>query len=129
MILGFGGDLRRIGAVRTDVPDELWLCVFAKKLTGVDRLEWLDPNQASKTIEALKNWLKREQEKINSAPACSRAKAAAFTAAQLIAEAPKPTEYIRRFLLSLTAHGFATPEIDAEIGNLVDEFARRVSRR
>jgi hypothetical protein len=40
-------------------PSEAALASYVKRLTGVDRLEWLSTEQASSVIETLKKWHKR----------------------------------------------------------------------
>jgi hypothetical protein len=40
-------------------PSEAALASYVKRLTGVDRLEWLSTEQASSVIETLKKWQKR----------------------------------------------------------------------
>ena len=48
--LGWNSDKRRIEG-------------FVKRMTGIDRLEWLDAGQCEKVIEGLKAILAREQRK------------------------------------------------------------------
>lgn len=50
--------LYQLGAVRD--PAESALAAFAKRMTGVAALQWLDPAQANRVIEALKDWCARE---------------------------------------------------------------------
>lgn len=46
------------GIVRN--PSEASLANYVKRLTGVEALQWLDSQQASGVIEALKKWRQRE---------------------------------------------------------------------
>ena len=46
------------GIVRN--ASEASLATYVKRLTGVEALQWLDTAQASRVIEALKKWRKRE---------------------------------------------------------------------
>jgi phage gp16-like protein len=50
-------ELHRIGQVHNSSTKAL--AAFCKRVTGVDRLEWLDGVEASKVIEALKDWEQR----------------------------------------------------------------------
>lgn len=50
-------ELHRSGAVRN--PSEEALAVFVKRRTGIDAVQWLRPDQASKLIEEMKKWLAR----------------------------------------------------------------------
>ena len=45
-------------------PSERALAAYAKKITKVDRLEWLKTEQAQKVIETLKKWVDRIECKI-----------------------------------------------------------------
>ena len=49
-ILGWNNDSRRVNG-------------FVKRITGVDRLEWLTPGQCEKVIEALKAMVARQEAK------------------------------------------------------------------
>jgi len=49
--------LHEAGAVRD--PSEAALNAWVKRETGVEALQWVDGEQASKLIEQLKRWLKR----------------------------------------------------------------------
>ncbi len=40
-------------------PSERHLFAFVKKMTGIERPEWLAPEEANKVIEGLKSWLDR----------------------------------------------------------------------
>lgn len=40
-------------------PSETALCRYVKRQTGIEALQWLNPQQASQVIEALKQWLQR----------------------------------------------------------------------
>ena len=40
-------------------PSDRHLSAFVKKLTGIERAEWLAPEEAIKVIEVLKGWLAR----------------------------------------------------------------------
>lgn len=55
-------ELHGIGAVRN--PSELALGRFVKRMVGVDYHGWLDINNAQKVIEHLKQWLLREERKL-----------------------------------------------------------------
>ncbi len=57
MIRGLWKKLRYAGALAD--PSERHLSSFVKKMTGIERAEWLNPEQAIKVIEALKSWLAR----------------------------------------------------------------------
>ena len=50
-------ELHGQGKVRS--PSEESLCVYVRRQTGIDALQWLDNKQAARVIEALKAWLKR----------------------------------------------------------------------
>jgi len=50
-------ELHTAGKVRN--PDESALCAYVKRQTGVEALQWLSSDQASKLIESLKKWLSR----------------------------------------------------------------------
>lgn len=49
--------LHQLGAVRN--PSEEALAAYAKRLTGVDALQWLNGDQMLKVIEAMKKWTMR----------------------------------------------------------------------
>ena len=51
--------LRDLGALRN--PSEEALVKYVKRLTGVDALQWLAPEQHSMVIESLKAWVAREK--------------------------------------------------------------------
>lgn len=51
--------LRDLGALRN--PSEEALAKYVKKQTGVDALQWLDPQQHNQVIESLKSWVAREK--------------------------------------------------------------------
>jgi phage gp16-like protein len=57
MIRGLWKKLRYAGALAD--PSERHLSAFVKKMTGIERAEWLAPEEAIKVIEALKSWLGR----------------------------------------------------------------------
>jgi phage gp16-like protein len=40
-------------------PSERHLSAFVKKMTGIERPEWLSPEEAIRVIEGLKSWLAR----------------------------------------------------------------------
>lgn len=61
LALALWGELRRLGAVEDG--SERALRHFAARLTGVSAMAWADASQMNRTIEALKQWLKREREK------------------------------------------------------------------
>ncbi|MCB1832076.1 MAG: regulatory protein GemA [Geminicoccaceae bacterium] len=50
-------DLFRMKKVRNDSPQSL--DAYCKRMTGIDRLEWLDPERANVVIEGLKAWKNR----------------------------------------------------------------------
>ncbi len=50
-------DMHKQGIVRN--PAEASLAAYVKRLTNVDALQWLDTQQASGVIEALKKWQQR----------------------------------------------------------------------
>jgi len=54
--------LRDDGTLRDS--SEAALNAFAKRQTGIDRLAWLDGEQAASVIEALKSWIEREDIKV-----------------------------------------------------------------
>lgn len=54
------GELKTLGALRN--PTEKALNGYCKRMTGVDRVDWLDGAQASRVIEALKQWIKRVED-------------------------------------------------------------------
>lgn len=49
--------LHQLGAVRN--PSEEALAAYAKRLTGVDALQWLNGDQTLKVIESMKKWAMR----------------------------------------------------------------------
>jgi phage gp16-like protein len=55
-------ELHAAGIVRD--PSEASLAAYVKRQSGVDALQWLDSAQASRVIEALKQWQKRSR-KVN----------------------------------------------------------------
>lgn len=55
-------ELHGIGAVKN--PSELALGRFVKRMVGVDYHGWLDIDNAQKVIEHLKQWLLREERKL-----------------------------------------------------------------
>jgi len=57
MISSLWRQLKYVGAL-TD-PSERGLSAFIKKMTGIERPEWLAPEQAIKVIEGLKAWRDR----------------------------------------------------------------------
>jgi len=57
MARGLWIELADAGAVRD--RSEKALASFCRRVTGVDRLEWLRAEQANKLVEALKDWRKR----------------------------------------------------------------------
>jgi phage gp16-like protein len=52
-------ELHESGLVRD--PSESAMCRYVERQTKVEALQWLNPHQASKVIEALKQWLQRKQ--------------------------------------------------------------------
>jgi phage gp16-like protein len=50
-------ELHQVGKVKNSSEDALE--AYVKRMTRVDKLQWLDVAQASKVIEALKKWLSR----------------------------------------------------------------------
>lgn len=57
MIYGLWKQLRYAGALQ--VTSERRLSAFVKKMTGIERPEWLAPEEAVKVIEGLKQWRDR----------------------------------------------------------------------
>jgi phage gp16-like protein len=55
-------DLKSLDALRDSSEDAL--ATFVKRETGVAALQWLSSAQASKVIEALKGWARRERKKL-----------------------------------------------------------------
>lgn len=53
-------DLHRVGKVRDKSAKAL--SAFCKRMTEVERLEWLTPEQSNVLIEALKDWQRRDSE-------------------------------------------------------------------
>lgn len=62
MIRGLWLELHDYGYVEN--PAESALAAFVKRMTGVEALQWLNSNQASKVIEDMKKWLARDGHKI-----------------------------------------------------------------
>ena len=56
--------LKNYGVLRN--PSEKALAAYVKRITKVDRLEWLKTDQAQHLIETLKNWVDRIEDKIIS---------------------------------------------------------------
>ncbi len=54
-------DLGEMGVLND--PSDAGLRKFAAKLTGLDRIEWADALAMNRVIEALKGWIRREQQK------------------------------------------------------------------
>jgi len=54
-------ELHNAGAVRD--PSEASLAAYVKRQAGVEALQWLDNDKASRVIESLKGWLLRVQRK------------------------------------------------------------------
>ncbi|MAI62435.1 MAG: hypothetical protein CBB87_08165 [Micavibrio sp. TMED27] len=50
-------NLYHLGAI--DDPAETKLCAYAKRMSSVERLEWLTPKESNKVINGLRGWLKR----------------------------------------------------------------------
>jgi len=63
-------DLERAGVIRP-VRRKLKLRRFIKRMTGVEALEWLTPEQTNQVIEALKAWAKRKSEKQQARQRCA----------------------------------------------------------
>jgi phage gp16-like protein len=59
-------DLGDLGVL--DEASEAGLRKFARRLTGVEAMEWADAGEMNKIIEALKAWRSREREKRASSP-------------------------------------------------------------
>lgn len=59
-------DLRDRGVLRDS--SELALNAFVRRMTGIERLEWLDTYEASSVIEHLKMWIERVQIKEEPCP-------------------------------------------------------------
>ncbi len=57
MIIGLWKQLRYAGALKD--ASERHLSTFVKKMTGIERAEWLAPEEAVKVIEGLKAWRDR----------------------------------------------------------------------
>lgn len=57
MARGLWIELHQLGAVRD--PSEAALASYVKRMTRVDRLEWLNHKQIELVIESLKKWLDR----------------------------------------------------------------------
>jgi phage gp16-like protein len=57
MIHGLWKQLRYVGALAE--PGERHLSTFIRKMTGIERAEWLAPEEAVKVIEGLKAWRDR----------------------------------------------------------------------
>lgn len=57
MIRALWLELHELGAVRN--PSEASLAAYVKRQTGVEALQWLDGDQSTQVIEALKQWRKR----------------------------------------------------------------------
>lgn len=53
-ILSLWSELNKSGLVKN--PNKQALNAYVKRQTGIDQLEWLNSLQASRVIEALKNW-------------------------------------------------------------------------
>lgn len=51
--------LSELGALRD--PSDRGLDKFARRVTGLEAVAWLDARQANKVIEALKSWVGREE--------------------------------------------------------------------
>jgi phage gp16-like protein len=49
--------LHEAGAVKN--PSEAALAAYVKRITGVDALQWISSEQASRVIETLKQWVNR----------------------------------------------------------------------
>ena len=56
-IYALWGKLQKLGAVQS--TDKTALDAFVKKYTGIDSVQWITPEQQSRIIEILKQWLKR----------------------------------------------------------------------
>ena len=56
-IYALWGKLQKLGAVQS--TDKTALDAFVKKYTGIDSVQWIAPEQQSRIIEILKQWLKR----------------------------------------------------------------------
>jgi phage gp16-like protein len=65
MIRGLWRKLRYAGALAD--PSERHLSAFVKKMTGIERPEWLAPEEAIAVIEGLKSWLARVVAKAETA--------------------------------------------------------------
>jgi len=59
MIRALWIELKKIGVLRDST--ERALASFVKRMTGIDRLEWCDPLDKNRVIEALKGWVERER--------------------------------------------------------------------
>lgn len=63
MVRGLWIELNRLGAVRD--PSEVALGAYVKRMTRVERLEWLNGRQFETVIESLKKW----RDRVSDAPA------------------------------------------------------------
>jgi Protein of unknown function (DUF1018) len=126
-------ELERIGAVRSGSTSR-WIQKFVRKITGVERLQWLNAADANKVIEALKGWRKKFLAKhpiaVNGSgaaaiPASAIVKASVFDAMRLVGEAGSPIEGIRNVLVLLDSQNFTDAQIAAKVAELVREFGER----
>ena len=132
-LLACAYELERVGAVKANSTGR-WLQKFVRKITGVERLQWLDATDANKVIEALKGWRKKwlikhpiaeNQPAAVAIPASAIVKAGVFDAMRLVGEAGTPIEGIRNVLVLLDAQNFADAQIAAQVADLVREFGER----
>jgi hypothetical protein len=126
-------DLIRIGAIQTKSAKRS-LRKFIKKLTGVDDLRWLTPQQCNSVIEACKGWKRKFLVRHPTAesaptaptiPANAIVKAGVFDAMRLVGEARGPIDGIRNVLVLLDSQNFSDAKIAAQVAELIREFGER----
>ena len=104
-----------------------------RSITGVERLQWLNPSDANKVIEGLKVWKRKFEAKHPAQnkpagiaiPASAIVKAGVFDAMRLVGEAGTPIEGIRNVLTLLDSQNFGDAQIAAKVAELVREFGER----
>ncbi len=132
-LLACAYDLEQIGAVRAN-STRRWIQKFSRKLTGVDRLQWLTPQDANKVIEGLKGWRKKwlvkhpiaeDTQRAAAVPPSAIVKAGVFDAMRLVGDVGSPIEGIRKILVLLDSQPFADAQIATQVAELVREFGKR----
>jgi hemerythrin len=132
-LLACAYELERVGAVSANSTGR-WLQKFVRKITGVERLQWLDAHDSNKVIEALKGWRNKWLIKHPSAenkpvvvaiPASAIVKASVFDAMRLVGEAGSPIEGIRNFMVLLDSQNFTDAQIAGRVAELVRQFGKR----